>query len=116
MVSQIGKQSVGKSFLYNHLFKTKFVTRSGRCTSGVNIALRDLNLTNPQGEESKDIDKLVILDTEGLGSIDKQKRLKGKELFFDRVMVLFCLTVSNALLITLKSEIDKETADISCYA
>ena len=43
VVSQIGKQSVGKSFLFNHMFKTKFLNRSGRCTSGINIALRDLN-------------------------------------------------------------------------
>jgi hypothetical protein len=59
------------------------------------------------------------LDTEGLGSLDKVKRLKGKDLNFDRVMVLFCLTVSNALIFTLKTEIDSETADllaVCCWA
>lgn len=52
---------------------------------------------------------MLILDTEGLGSIDKLNRLKGKNIkgdHFDRVMVLFCLTVSNALIITLKTEFD----------
>ena len=32
VVSQSGRQSVGKSFLFNHMFKTKFLNRSGRCT------------------------------------------------------------------------------------
>jgi len=61
----------------------------------------------------------MIMDTEGLGSIDKIKRLEGMDINFDRVMVLFCLTVSNALIITLKTEIDSETADllgICCWA
>ena len=64
-------------------------------------------------------DKLLILDTEGLGSLDKVKRLRGKDINFDRCMVLFCLTVSNAMIITLKSEIDQETADlisVCCWA
>ena len=44
IVSQIGKQSVGKSFLFNQVFKTKFLNKSGRCTSGINIALRDMDI------------------------------------------------------------------------
>ena len=62
---------------------------------------------------------MLILDTEGLGSLDKGNRLAGKELDFDRVMVLFSLTISNALIITLKTEIDKETVEIlqvCCWA
>ena len=44
VISQIGKQSVGKSFLFNQIFKTKFLNKSGRCTSGINLAVRDLDL------------------------------------------------------------------------
>lgn len=71
----------------------------------MNIGKKDM--LNMQSNE-----KLLILDTEGLGSLDKGNRLIGKELNFDRVMVLFCLTVANALIITLKTEIDRETVEI----
>lgn len=119
VVSQIGRQSVGKSFLFNHMFKTKFLNRSGRCTQGINLAIRDLK-SNIEGHNSfMKNDKLLIVDTEGLGSLDKVKKLRGKEVNFDRCMVLFCLSISNALIITLKSEIDQETADllsVCCWA
>ena len=61
----------------------------------------------------------MILDTEGLSSIEGGRKVIGSDVKFDRCMVLFCLTVSNAMLITLKSEIDSETADIiniCCWA
>lgn len=95
------------------MFKTKFLNKSGRCTSGINFALRDM------GIDANHKEKLLILDTEGLGSLDKGNRLAGKELDFDRIMVLFSLTISNALIITLKTEIDKETVEIlqvCCWA
>ena len=119
VVSQIGKQSVGKSFLFNHMFKTKFLNRSGRCTQGINIAFRNIQSDIIEGSQFEPTDKLLILDTEGLGSMDRAKRLNGKDINFDRCMVLFCLTVSNALIITLKTEIDSETVDIlsvCCWA
>jgi len=53
VVSQIGKQSVGESFLFNHMFKTKFLNRSGRCTSGINIAIRDLNTSMVNNNRDK---------------------------------------------------------------
>jgi hypothetical protein len=61
----------------------------------------------------------MILDTEGLSSVEGGRRVMGNDINFDRCMVLFCLTVSNAMLITLKSEIDAETVDIinvCCWA
>jgi hypothetical protein len=87
------------------MFKTKFLNRSGRCTQGINMAIRNLKNDIVKSNFTKN-DKLLILDTEGLGSLDKVKRLRGKDINFDRCMVLFCLTVSNAMIITLKSEID----------
>ena len=83
------------------------------------MALRDLRTNAIDDSIFNPTDKLLILDTEGLGSLDKAKRLNGKDINFDRCMVLFCLTVSNALIITLKTEIDKETADllsVCCWA
>lgn len=77
------------------------------------MAMRDLDCELAKRE------KLLILDTEGLGSLDKAKRLIGKDVNFDRCMVLFCLTVSNALMITLKNEIDTETSEllsVCCWA
>ena len=106
VISQIGKQSVGKSFLLNHVFKTKFLNKSGRCTSGINLAVRDLDFERREKKDVKNNDKLLILDTEGLGSLDKGNRMTSKQLNFDRLMVLFCLTVSNAMIVTLKGEID----------
>ena len=61
----------------------------------------------------------MILDTEGLGSLDSGKRMMAENHNFDKIMVLFCLTVSNALMITLKTEIDKDTVDLiqlCCWA
>ena len=86
VISQIGKQSVGKSFLFNNMFKTKFLNQSGRCTVGVNMSFREIN-----NNESNN-DKLLILDTEGLGSTIRAK-IKGIDINFDRVMVLFCMIV-----------------------
>ena len=101
------------------MFKTKFLNRSGRCTQGINMAFRELRSSLVDEGHFAMADKLLILDTEGLGSLDKVKRLKGKDINFDRCMVLFCLTVANALIITLKTEIDNETADllsVCCWA
>ena len=83
------------------------------------MAFRDLRSSAVDEGHFAMTDKLLILDTEGLGSLDKVKRLKGKDINFDRCMVLFCLTVANALIITLKTEIDNETADllsVCCWA
>ena len=69
--------------------------------------------------ESDQDEKLLILDTEGLCAVEKGKRLSGKDVDFDRCMALFCLTVSNAMMITLKGEIDSETVEIinvCCWA
>ena len=46
------------------MFKTKFLNRSGRCTKGVNMAMREFNF------DLANYEKLLILDTEGLGSLD----------------------------------------------
>ena len=70
IITQIGKQSVGKSFLLNHVFKTKFLNKSGRCTSGINFALRDMDIGRKDKLKISNNEKLLILDTEGLGSLD----------------------------------------------
>lgn len=119
ILTQIGKQSVGKSFLYNHIFKTKFMNRAGRCTSGINFAIRNFDKSRNERLPMGNNDRLIILDTEGIGSLDSGNRMMSNRLNFDRVMVLFCLLISNAVIITLKTEIDdatKELLSICCDA
>ncbi len=42
VVSVIGSQSTGKSTLMNFCFGTQFSTSYGRCTSGINFALKKI--------------------------------------------------------------------------
>ena len=95
VVSIIGPQSSGKSTLLNYCFGCKFLTSAGRCTRGIYASLAKL---------SKPVncsDQFLILDTEGLDSIQGGKYIQH----FDRTMVLFCLAVSQVVIINLKGEI-----------
>ena len=77
IITQIGKQSVGKSFLLNQVFKTKFLNKSGRCTSGINFALRDMDIGRKDILKIANNEKLLILDTEGLCSMSDGNRIIG---------------------------------------
>ena len=103
VVSIFGPQSSGKSTLLNYCFGCKFLTSAGRCTRGIYGSLarlsQSINLTN----------QFLILDTEGLDGGSKS----GPSLIhFDRTMVLFCLAVSQVVIINIKGELGEEMQNL----
>ena len=99
VVSIFGPQSSGKSTLLNYCFGCKFLTSAGRCTKGIYGSLaklsKPINLSN----------QFLILDTEGLDSGGKRG---VSDITFDRTMVLFCLAVSQVVIINIKGELGEE--------
>ena len=101
VLSIIGPQSSGKSTLLNYVFGCKFLTSTGRCTRGVYGSLLELN---------KPINKskfLLILDTEGIDSVERSSAIH-----FDRTLILFCLSVSNVVIINLIGELNNEMQEL----
>jgi len=101
VISVLGPQSSGKSTLLNYTFGCKFVTSASRCTRGVYGSIFKLaGLVNNS-------DSLLILDTEGLDSVERGS-IDNINIQFDRTMVLFCLAVSQAVIINIKGELGQE--------
>ena len=99
VVSIFGPQSSGKSTLLNYCFGCKFLTSAGRCTKGVYGSLAKLS------QSINHTNQFLILDTEGLDGGSK----RGPSLIhFDRTMVLFCLAVSQVIIINIKGELGEE--------
>lgn len=91
VLSVLGPQSSGKSTLLNYLFGCRFSTSTGRCTKGIYAAIMKI--------EHPAYDKLMILDTEGLQSSEKDDQE------FDRKITLFCLAVSHIVIINVKGDL-----------
>lgn len=91
IISILGPQNSGKSTLLNFMFGCDFTVSDGRCTRGIYGSLIKSN--------RNDFDYFLILDTEGLQSIEKG----DKE--YDRKLILFCFAVSNILIINTKDQI-----------
>ena len=106
VVSIIGPQSSGKSTLLNYCFGCKFLTSAGRCTKGIYASLsklsRSVNLT----------EHFLILDTEGLDAIERGNIQDTSHIHFDRTMVLFCLSVSQVVIINVKGDIGSEMQNL----
>ncbi len=106
MVSVLGPQSSGKSTLLNFLFGCDFGTSAGRCTKGVYgtyFKFSNLNFPNCDG--------IFLIDTEGLFSVvNKRDETRRKD--FDSKLVLFCLAVSNFVIVNTKGNLDNESQKI----
>ncbi|KAI6650323.1 Formin-like protein [Oopsacas minuta] len=106
VVSIVGPQSSGKSTLLNYSFGCKFLTSAGRCTRGIYASLSKLshsvNLMN----------QLLILDTEGLDAIERGNIKDTSLIHFDRTMVLFCLAVSQVVIINVRGDIGVEMQNL----
>ena len=106
IVSIIGPQSSGKSTLLNYCFGCKFLTSAGRCTRGIYGSLsklsRPVNLT----------EHFLILDTEGLDAIERGNIQDTSHIHFDRTMVLFCLSVSQVVIINVKGDLGSEMQNL----
>jgi hypothetical protein len=95
VISILGPQNSGKSTLLNFMFGCDFSVSDGRCTRGIYGSL--IKSSNP-----KLFDYYLVLDTEGLQSIEKG----DKE--YDRKLILFCFAVSNILIINSKDQINED--------
>jgi len=84
--SILGPQSSGKSLLLNRIFGTSFLSASGRCTTGVFYSIIRFK------DEGK-IKKILILDTEGIESIE------GKDGVFDKRLIYYVIGVSHSVFI-----------------
>ena len=106
VVSIFGPQSSGKSTLLNYCFGCKFLTSAGRCTRGIYGSLskldRPVNLS----------DSFLILDTEGLDAIERKNIKDTSMIHFDRTMVLFCLAVSQVVIINVRGDIGSELQNL----
>ena len=78
----------------NYLFGSKFKVSAGRCTKGLNALLLKTEFTY--------IPDLIILDSEGIFSIERN------DAKYDRRLAIFCMSISNILLINIKGEINME--------
>ena len=106
VVSIIGPQSSGKSTLLNYCFGCKFLTSAGRCTRGIYGSFS--RLSRPVNNSNH----FLILDTEGLDAIDRGNIKDTSLIHFDRTMVLFCLAVSQVVIINVKGDIGSEMQNL----
>ena len=106
VVSIFGPQSSGKSTLLNYLFGCKFLTSAGRCTRGIYASLA--KLSRPVNCH----DQFLILDTEGLDAIEREHIKDTSFINFDRTMVLFCLAVSQVVIINVRGDIGSEMQNL----
>ena len=90
VVSSMGKQSTGKSYLLNHLFGTKFDISGMRCTDGSWLSLRII-----------DNIMYITLDFEGLGSTERT-------LTEDTLLSVFNSAVSNCTLFKAANSFDSD--------
>ena len=103
VVSILGPQSSGKSTLLNYCFGCKFLTSAGRCTRGIYGSLSKLS------QPVNHTNQFLILDTEGLDGGSR----KGLSLItFDRTMVLFCLAVSQVVIINVIGDLGEKMQNL----
>ncbi|CAF1401568.1 unnamed protein product [Rotaria sordida] len=114
VISIIGPQNSGKSTLLNYMFGTLFDVREGRCTRGIYGSLVKLNKSNQNcnnspyafGAEISNVDYIMLVDTEGLLSIEKN------DSEYDRRLVLFCLAVSHLVIINMMGDVNETLKDM----
>ncbi|CAF3979690.1 unnamed protein product [Rotaria magnacalcarata] len=115
VISIIGPQNSGKSTLLNYMFGTLFDVREGRCTRGIYGSLVKLiksnqNSGNTSGRtlsaDIPDIDYIMLIDTEGLLSIEKSDNE------YDRRLVLFCLAVSHLVIVNMMGDVNETLKDM----
>jgi ribosome biogenesis GTPase A len=92
VISIIGPQNSGKSTLLNYMFGTLFDVRDGRCTRGLYGSLVKTNRT--------DFEYIMLIDTEGLLGVE------GRDTEYDRRIVLFCLAVSDLVIVNMADELN----------
>ncbi|KAK9764513.1 hypothetical protein K7432_007905 [Basidiobolus ranarum] len=98
VISSMGSQSLGKSFLLNHLADSSFAGAATRCTEGIWLSL------TPTRDESGPY-LCVLLDFEGLKSIERTPQE-------DVLMNLFNAAISNLILFKNDFAIGRDIHDL----
>ena len=99
VISVLGVQSSGKSTLLNAMFGCKFIVSSGRCTKGVNMQLVTIQ---KQYAAKFNVDYILVLDTEGLKSPERQDLLGNNE--HDSELATFVVGLSDVVVLNVASE------------
>ena len=99
----IGPQSTGKSTLMNFCFGTQFLASTGRCTQGIYFTLQKIP---PELKQGKDVEYLIILDTEGLNSPERA------EPEYDRKIVMFALLCSDFLIVNSRGDMTYQMKEL----
>ena len=94
VVTSMGKQSTGKSYMLNHLFGTKFDISGGRCTDGGWLSARIVD----------DI-LYIVCDFEGLGSFERSPQE-------DMLLATFNAAVSNCTIFKCDNRFDRTVEDM----
>ena len=97
VISILGPQNSGKSTLLNFMFGCDFSVSDGRCTRGIYGSF-----IKATGESANKFDYLLVLDTEGLQSIEKG------DPEYDRKLILFAFAVSNIVILNTKDQITED--------
>ena len=115
VISIIGPQNSGKSTLLNYMFGSLFDVREGRCTRGIYGSFLRLNrltrrsasnLNSEALSNLENIDYIMLIDTEGLLSIEKSDHE------YDRRLVLFCLAVSHLVIVNMMGDVNETLKDM----
>ena len=83
----------------------KLQVSAGRCTKGLNATLARTSI--------RDASEILILDSEGLFSIERQDPK------YDRRLAAFCLAISNIVLINVRGSLSaqmQEVLEVAVYA
>ena len=112
VISVLGPQSSGKSTLLNFLFGCDFATSEGRCTRGVYGTYFKFDKKG-QFSNMNHCDGVFVIDTEGLFALTNDKdREDDDRKDFDSKLVLFCLAVSDFIVVNVRGNIDINTEKI----
>jgi len=107
VISIIGLQSSGKSTLLNSLFACRFAVSVGRCSRGLFMRLLFLD---KEVAKAFNVDAVLLIDTEGLGSPEKMGDLEAEKK--DRLLATFAMGISNLAIINVLGEYIKELTEI----
>jgi GTPase Era involved in 16S rRNA processing len=113
VISILGPQSSGKSTLLNFLFGCDFATSEGRCTRGVYGTY--FKFTERKGHSNcpNNCEGIFVIDTEGLFAVTNDKdRSDDDRKNFDSKLVLFCLAISDFVVLNVRGNVDKNTEKI----
>lgn len=113
VITILGPQSSGKSTLLNFLFGCDFATSEGRCTRGVYGTYFRFADNKGQFNNLANCEGIFVIDTEGLFAITNDRDREDEDRKdFDSKLVLFCLAVSDFVIVNVRGNFDKNSEKI----